>query len=250
MYPILLEIGPFKLHAYGVALVCAFYVDYYLLYRELKRLNYEPKIATDIILWGAIGGIGGSKIWYLLENISQVMADPVGTIFSGYGLVFFGGLVGGTLGVTYVLVRNKLDWLTFSDIVAPLLILGYAIGRTGCFMNGCCYGLNTDLPWGIHIPHLPAGVHVHPTQLYEFALGLSIFFILWRLRLKIKITGQLFFTYFILAGTERFLIEFIRINPKYLWGLSGAQLFALLLVATGAFFLWRPIGKEYRRLRQ
>lgn len=248
MYPILFELGPIKLYSYGLALVMAFYVDYYILHKELKRLKYDPNLATDIIFWGAVGGILGSKIYYLLENISDVIADPLGVIFSGYGLVFFGGLIGGTLGVTWVLVRNKLDWLTFADIVAPLLILGNAIGRCGCFLNGCCYGVETSLLWGLHFPNLPAGMQVHPTQLYEFIAELIIFMILWRMRLTIKVTGSLFFTYFILAGIERFLIEFIRVNPEYIFGLTGAQIFALLLMGTGAYFLKRPIGKEYGTL--
>ncbi len=245
MKQILLEIGPIKIYSYGLALVTAFYVDYFILHRELKRLKYDPRLATDIIFWGAIGGILGSKIYYLIENIADVITDPIGIIFSGYGLVFWGGLIGGTLGVTWVLIRNKLDWLTFADIVAPLLILGYAIGRCGCFMNGCCYGVETSLPWGLHFPHMPAGIHVHPTQVYELITGLTIFAILWKLRLKVKYTGNLFFIYFILAGIERFLIEFIRINPKLLFGLTGAQIIALLLIGTGIYFLVRPIGKEY-----
>ncbi|MFH1852481.1 MAG: prolipoprotein diacylglyceryl transferase [Candidatus Neomarinimicrobiota bacterium] len=245
MLPILFKIGPLKIHSYGLALVLAFYACYYLLHYDLKRLKYDPQLATDIIFFGAVCGILGSKIWYLIENIGAVLADPVGLIISGYGLVFFGGLIGGTLGVTWVLLRNKLDWLTFGDIVAPLLILGYAIGRTGCFMNGCCYGVTTALPWGIHYPHLGPGIQVHPTQLYELTLGLLIFLFLWRRRLRLKTTGSLFFTYLVLAGAERFLIEFIRINPKYLFNLSGAQWFALIIIAIGAYFLKYPPGKAY-----
>ncbi len=250
MQQILLEIGPFKLYSYGLALVTAFYVDYYILQREFKRLKYDPNLATDIVFWAAVGGILGAKIYYLVENIGAVIADPAAVILSGYGLVFWGGLVGGTLGVTFVIWRKKLEWLVIADIVAPLLIMGYAIGRTGCFMNGCCYGLATDLPWGLHFPHQAAGLTVHPTQLYEFSAGLIIFYILWQRRKNIKFTGNLFFTYFILAGSERFLIEFIRINPKYVAGLSGAQIFSILLIAAGTYFLKNPIGREYRNNRK
>lgn len=245
MRQVLFEIGPLSIHSYGLALVIAFYSTYFLLRYDLKRLKYDPQLAADIVFWAAVGGILGAKIYYLAENYRTLLADPVGMIFSGYGLVFWGGLIGGTLGVTYVLYRKKLNWLVFSDLVAPLLILGYAVGRSGCFMNGCCYGVETDLPWGIHFQHLPAGISVHPTQLYEIALGLIIFGYLWWRRLRIKYSGELFFTYFILAGAERFLIEFIRINPKYLFNLTGAQLIAVILIGTGGYFLWKPIGKEY-----
>ncbi len=245
MRQILFEIGPLKVYSYGLALVIAFYSAYFLLHHDLKRLKFKPDLAADIIFWGAIGGILGAKIYYLIENFKDVLVDPVGTIISGFGLVFWGGLIGGTLGVSFVLYRNRLNWLIFSDVVAPLLILGYAIGRTGCFMNGCCHGITTNLPWGIHFHHLAPGVRVHPTQLYEFLLGFGIFLFLWHRRLKIKRSGELFFTYLVLAGSERFVIEFIRVNPKYLLGLTGAQIFGLIIISIGAYFLCHPPGKEY-----
>ena len=90
MYQVLFELGPLKIYGYGLALVTAFYVDYFILHRELKRLKYDPNLATEIVFWAAVGGILGAKIYYLLENFSAVVADPVGIIFSGFGLVFFG----------------------------------------------------------------------------------------------------------------------------------------------------------------
>lgn len=264
MIPILYEIGPLKIHSFGFMLVVAFYSCYFLLSHEMKRLGYPQRIASDIIFYGAIGGILGSKIYYLIENISSVIEDPAGMIFSGAGLVFYGGLIGGTLGVTYVIRKNKFTWIAFGDIVAPLLILGYGIGRIGCFLVGDDYGLPTHLPWGVvfenglppttqfmfqsYYPWIDISgfantlIPVHPTQLYETTLALIIFGILWKLRRSIRHTGDLFFTYMIFAGTERFFIEFLRTNPKYIFIFSGAQIFSILLIGIGTYFLFHPFN--------
>ncbi|MEE8436710.1 MAG: prolipoprotein diacylglyceryl transferase [Candidatus Neomarinimicrobiota bacterium] len=271
MYPVIADFGEFRIfgfnihliiNSYGFMLMAAFYSCYYFLSKDLKRLNYDLKLASDIVFAAAVGGILGSKIYYLIENYERVLLDPKGMIFSGAGLVFLGGLIGGTLAVTWVINKNKLPWLVFADIVAPLLILGYAVGRIGCLLVGDDYGVPTHLPWGISFENgLPpttfavfqtyypwidlkgfeAGVlTVHPTQIYETTIGLMIFIYLWNRRLKIKVKGNLFFTYLILAGTERFLMEFIRTNHKYLFGLSGAQLITTIMIGIGIWFLTHP----------
>lgn len=272
MWPVIADFGRINIfgwqvhlviNSYGFMLMIAFYACYYFLNKDLKRLGYEAKLAADIVFAAAIGGILGSKIYYLLENFNRVIEDPMGMIFSGAGLVFLGGLIGGMLAVTWVLRKNKLPWLRFADIVAPLLILGYAIGRIGCLLVGDDYGIPTHLPWGIAfangIPPTtyqvfnsyfnwinlnsfePGVLKVHPTQIYETTIGLILFIYLWKKRTKIQVTGQLFFIYLIMAGTERFLIEFIRTNPKYLLGLSGAQLITIIMIGIGIWFLKNPV---------
>ncbi len=265
MIPVLFEIGPIKIYSFGFMLVVAFYTTYYLLQKDMKRLGHDVKIASDMIFAAAVGGILGSKIYYLIENIGRVVDDPFGMIFSGSGLVFLGGLMGGTLGVTIVLRKNNLPWIKFADIVAPLLILGYAIGRIGCFLVGDDYGIPTHLPWGVSFENgLPPTTYrvfemvypwvdltgfepgllaVHPTQLYEVTIGFAIFAFLWNRRTKIKVSGSLFFTYFILAGIERFSIEFIRTNDHYMFDLTGAQLISITMIIIGTVGLLRPVSK-------
>jgi len=264
MLPVLFEIGPLKIHSFGFMLVVAFYSCLYFLSKELKRQKLEPNLATDIVFAAAVGGILGAKLYYIIENIGGVnsMSSFMDLAFSGAGLVFFGGLMGGTLGVSIVLWRRKLSWLKFSDIVAPLLMLGYAIGRIGCFMVGDDYGIPTKLPWGVtfenglppttsyyfenYYPWIDLSgfssgiIPVHPTQIYELIIGLGIFMFLWNKRRSVKFYGQLFFTYMILAGIERFLIEFIRTNPKYILGMSGAQIIGILLIIFGTILLKYP----------
>ena len=272
MYPVIYDFGNINIfgfefnpviNSYGFMLMMAFYSCYYFLNKDLKRLGYDSNLSGDIVFAAAVGGILGSKIYYLIENFDRVIADPTGMIFSGAGLVFLGGLMGGTLGVTFVINKNNLSWITFADIVAPLLILGYAIGRIGCLLVGDDYGLPTQLPWGIQFPNgLPPSTYsifqtyypwvnldnfepgvlsVHPTPIYETIIGGLIFYYLYQKRTSVTIVGSLFFTYLILAGTERFIVEFLRVNEKYFIGLSGAQVISILMITIGAWFLMHPV---------
>ena len=274
MFPTIFDFGmidilgfsfPLKIHSFGFMLVIAFYTTYFILDKDLKRLKYEDNLASDLVFWAALGGVLGAKIYHLIENLDQVIADPSGMIFSGSGLVFLGGLIGGTISVSIILYKNKLPWLVFADIVAPLLILGYGIGRIGCFLVGDDYGIPTKLPWGLSFPDgLPPSttyvfenyfpwidiskfdpgiLKVHPTQIYESLICIILFFYLYKSRLKIKVVGSLFFTYLILAGIERFFIEFIRTNEKYFLGIfSGAQIISVFMISIGLLFLFKPVN--------
>lgn len=239
MIPVLFEIGPIKIYSFGAMLVVAFMVNYALLKMQMVRTGRSPEFAGDIIFWAALGGILGSKVYYLIENYKSVIADPMGMIFSGAGLVFLGGLMGGMLAVTILLRKRGESWLEFADLVAPLLIMGYAIGRIGCFLVGDDYGIPTSLPWGLTFPEgMPITlIPVHPTQIYETILGFVIFAILWSIRDKASPVGTVFYMYLILAGLERFFIEFIRTNNEYVFGLTGAQLISIIMISIGTYFL-------------
>ena len=152
MYPVILEIGPIKIYSFGLMLVTAFYTCYGLLYLEMKRLKYDTEIASDIIFWSAVGGVLGAKIYYLIENLDRTIQDPMGMIFSGSGFVFLGGLIGSIICVSIVLKNRNLPWYLFADIIAPLIMIGYAIGRLGCFLVGDDYGLPSSLPWAVSFP--------------------------------------------------------------------------------------------------
>ncbi len=275
MYPVIIDFGiinifGFEFHlaiySFGLMLVVAFYSCYYFLNYDLKLLGYEEKLSSDIIFWAAVGGILGAKIYYLLENIDRVVNsyDPLNMIFSGAGLVFLGGLMGSTICVSFILKKNKVPWLTFANIIGPLIFLGYAIGRLGCFLVGDDYGIPSSLPWAISFPngipptttntfsdlypwvdisaYDPGVITVHPTQLYEAIICFILFLILWKYRKSTKIKDILFFLYLFLAGVERFFIEFIRTNQKYVFELfSGAQVISIMMIIIGLYFMKNPI---------
>ena len=275
MYPVIIDFGiinifGFEFHlaiySFGLMLVVAFYSCYYFLNYDLKLLGYEEKLSSDIIFWAAVGGILGAKIYYLLENIDRVINsyDPMNMVFSGAGLVFLGGLMGSTICVSFILKKNKVPWLTFANIIGPLIFLGYAIGRLGCFLVGDDYGIPSSLPWAISFPngipptttntfsdlypwvdisaYDPGVITVHPTQLYEAIICFILFLILWKYRKSTKIKDILFFLYLFLAGVERFFIEFIRTNQKYVFELfSGAQVISIMMIIIGLYFMKNPI---------
>ena len=275
MYPVIIDFGVinilgFEFHlaiySFGLMLVVAFYSCYFLLNAELKILGYDEKLASDIIFWSAFGGILGAKIYYLIENIDRVLDsyDPLGMIFSGAGLVFLGGLIGSIICVSFVLKKNSLPWLTFANIIGPLIFLGYAIGRLGCFLVGDDYGIPSKLPWAMSFPNgipptttsifsdlypwidisdfEPGLLTVHPTQLYEAIGCFLLFFLMWRNRKAPSLKDNLFFLYIFLAGVERFIIEFLRTNQKYLLDtFSGAQILSLVMIIVGLYFLKHPI---------
>ena len=268
MFPVIYDFGPINIfgfqfdlviYSFGLMLVLAFYSCYFFLNYDLKLLGYDEKLASDIIFWSALGGVVGAKLYYLLENIDKVIIDPSGMIFSGSGLVFLGGLGGSTFAVTIVLKFYNVSWLKFANIIAPLIFLGYAIGRIGCFLVGDDYGIPSKVPWAVSfengIPPTTSDVFeryypwinisgfeegllkVHPTQIYEACICLMLFIIIWKFRQNPKIKSKLFFLYLILAGIERFFIEFIRTNEKYFLEIfSGAQIISFLLFAIGIYY--------------
>lgn len=260
MLPVLFEIGGFKVTSFGVMIALSFLAAGWLLARELKHRQMDPEAAWDLAGWAAICGILGAKLYYLVLHFDETALDPWAALLSRSGLVWYGGLIGGALGVLFRLHQLKLPVWKVADSVAPALALGYAIGRVGCFLVGDDYGGPTNAPWGVAFPEgappstaanlrafgveVPAGVpdtavlSVHPTQLYETGMTLVILALLVRLRPRLASTpGQLFFVWLALAGVERFIVEIFRAKDDRLLGMfSVAQLISVLLVATAAAF--------------
>jgi phosphatidylglycerol:prolipoprotein diacylglycerol transferase len=241
-----LHLGPLTLQSFGVCFALAFVGSGALVARRLAELGKPVDWAYEIVFAAAVGGLVGSRIDYLAQNWSAVSDDLLGNLFSGSGLVWFGGLVGGALGVLVWAWRRGLFSAVLLDVCAPALALGYALGRIGCQISGDGdYGTRTDLPWGMAYPHgtRPTHVDVQPTPIYEtFAMGLAAL-LLWRLRDRYR-PGVLFGIYLVLAGAERLLVEFIRRNETIFIGLTQPQLISLAMVAVGAaLVIWlRPLA--------
>ncbi len=235
----------------------AFLVGAGVLSRELQRKGESPDTAWRLMGWAMLGGVAGAKVYYLLLTWPETAAHPTQAILSRSGLVWYGGFIGAAALVLWRLRRERRPVWLHADAFAPALALAYGVGRVGCFLAGDDYGVPTSLPWGVAFPHgLPpstaynlrtqfglavnsavpdsAVIAVHPTQLYEVAMTLVIFAVLWLLRRAWVQPGRLFFLYLVLAGTERFVAEIWRAkDDRFFAELTAAQLISLALVGVG-----------------
>jgi len=167
-------------------------------------------------------------------------------ILTGAGFTWYGGLIGGVIGVTLCIRRYGFSWLEIMDAVAPAIAVGHGIGRIGCHLAGDGdWGPPTTLPWGVAYTNAiigwdyPPGVRVHPSALYETIAYLLVFAVLWGMRTTPRPVGSLFWGYLLLSSLARFVIEFVRINPPLAFGLSEAQMISLILMMIGAVMLTR-----------
>jgi phosphatidylglycerol:prolipoprotein diacylglycerol transferase len=236
-----IDLGPITLQTFGICFALAFLFSGALVARRLKEIGKSPDWAYEMTFFALVGGLVGARIDYLIENWSSVSGDLLGSIFSGTGLVWLGGLIGGALGVVLWAWRRGFLNLTLLDVCAPSLAVGYAVGRIGCQLSGDGdYGIRSDLPWAMSYPDgtVPTEDRVHPTPVYEtLTMGL-VALLLWRLRDRFK-PGVLFALYLLFAGLERFLVEFIRRNDAVVAGLTVPQLISLCMAVAGVAWLAR-----------
>jgi phosphatidylglycerol:prolipoprotein diacylglycerol transferase len=265
---------------------------YWAYYENKKQLLPQPKtqqvtvhpseLMGSILLWAAICGFAGAKLFNALENWGEFMKDPVGMLVGFSGLTFYGGLICGGAAVLYIARKHGIKPLDMLDIGGPGMMLAYGIGRIGCQMSGDgdwgIYNLNAkphwlswmpDWMWGFKFPHnvnnegniipgyigkfnheLPAPVY--PTSFYESVICILLFLFLWSIRDRIKIPGVMFGIYMILNGVERFFIELIRVNTKYhVAGISftQAEMISLLMVIGGASLIVNGLNKKQTLLK-
>ena len=282
MFPTLYDFGPITIwgkttppigiHSYGIMMALAFLSVLVGLQRELPRKNFDVQLAYSIVFRAVVFGVLGAKIYYVIEFRDL-------SAFSG--LVWYGGLIAGSVAVLYTIYRSGSPILPIIDAIGPLLLLGHGIGRIGCLLAGDgCYGRRCTLswPWGMEFP---AGIKptidrvsgevfsVYPTPLYDFLLMVLAFSLFWRFRKKLeRVPGVIFGLVLISLGVERFIIEFWRRNEKYVYwqdgpvffnklefsdqlsmpfGFTGSQLISiLLLIPIGIFLVYwsrkQPIG--------
>lgn len=246
MIPDDLHIGPIPIHVFGICLALAFLAAGKIASLEFERKGWDPEVASRALVYAAVGGVVGSRLWVVLESFPDFLANPLDYLLTGKGFVFYGGLLGGALAVTWLFHRSGIRWLAGADAVAPAIAVGQAIGRIGCQLAGDGdWGKVTTVPWGMAYPHAvvgwpyPPGVYVHPTPVYETILYLLTFAFLWRMRRRPHPDGTIIAWYLILSATFRFLVECLRIEPVIAFGLTSAQLMAFVLIPVGIAVLWR-----------
>jgi phosphatidylglycerol:prolipoprotein diacylglycerol transferase len=235
-----IHIGPIDLQTFGICFALGFLAAGAVTGRRFRELGMPADRGYEMVFASLIGGVVGSRLGYLVENWDEVSDDLLGNLFSGSGLVWQGGLVGGAGAVLlWARWRRWFNW-QMADTAAIPLALGYAIGRVGCQLSGDGdYGVASDLPWAMAYPDgtVPTTEEVHPTPIYEtLTMGLAAL-ALWRLRDRFA-PGILFGLYLIFAGGERLLVEFIRRNDSVLAGLTLAQLISIALLAFGTAVIY------------
>lgn len=244
MYPILFDWGPLHLRFYGLLAVLALLIAAAILKRHFQQSQILDTLAGDLIFILFVSGLFGARLTYVMLNWASFRTDilSVFKIWEG-GLVFYGGFLA-ALGATWVFAQKKsIPFLKLTDLVAPALALGHAIGRLGCFMAGCCYGKPSILPWSVTFRHpeslAPLGIPLHPTQTYEALGNLILFGILFLLLAKKWKTGTTTSAYLIGYGVMRFFLEFFRGDERgFFWALSTSQWFAFAAVFAGLFLLF------------
>ena len=247
MKSILFSFGPFHLYSYGLLIAFGVFLSLKLMERELQRDPIGSKtLVQDLVLVTVVAGFLGARLYYVFENFSWYLENPI-KIFAVWegGLIFYGGVAGSLLGVFLFSKWKKNSLLHSLDFLIPYVALTQAFGRIGCFMNGCCLGGYCPYPWAVTFPDGPE--HVHPVQLYEAFYLLVIFFSLSWFRQKKTAHGQVFSVYLISYGIGRFFIEFFRIgNPSWLF-LTHNQWISLTLMSLGTvsfFILQRKKSKH------
>jgi len=232
MYPVLFRVGDFEITSFGVLMGVAAVVGIWMFEREARRSGLSDAAGYAAIA-GVLGGMLGAKLLWTIEFSNT--APLTSLLFSRGGLSWFGGLMGGVGAGLWVLRRHGVPIVRALAAATPALAIGHAIGRIGCFLVGDDYGKPSQLPWAVAFPQglPPTDVPVHPTQLYETVLLVPLAWMLIRWRRQGMADHIVLGRYFILAGTIRFAIEFIRINRRIVGPLTLAQLISLLLIAGG-----------------
>ncbi|MEO8193153.1 MAG: prolipoprotein diacylglyceryl transferase [Gemmatimonadales bacterium] len=261
-HPVSYKFGPLQFTGFGFAMLLTFVIGQIITQHEMERRGENPEPVGDMVFAAVIGGLLGAKIYY------AILTGDIGSLLSRAGFVFWGGLIGGIIAVTAVIRKKKLSVARVSDSVALSLPAAYAVGRTGCWAVGDDYGRPWNGPWAVAFPEgappstvanmssmfgvkFPPGmspsevVAVHPTQLYEVLMGIVMFFILFRFRTHKHGDGWMFGFYCLLAGLERFIVEFFRAKDDrfFAGGLTAAQIIALAFALFGAVWMymrWNP----------
>ena len=244
-----IDLGPLTIQTFGISFALAFLVAAGILGRRFRELDKPADWTWEMTFAVLVGGLVGSRIDYMFQNWDKVSDDFFGNLFSGTGLVWYGGVIGGALGaVIWARRRGWLGW-HLADVASVPLAMGYAIGRIGCQVSGDGdYGEPSDLPWAMAYPNgtVATDEEVHPTPIYETLAMSTVAMLLWHLRDRLG-NGLLFALYLVLAGIERFLVEFVRRNEAVLGGLTLAQLFSLAMIA-GGVALWMGVRGRARPL--
>lgn len=268
MHPHLFDIFGLEIRSFGLMAAIGLLLAFWLVKVRSRQAGEDPEVLADILFFSMIGGLIGARLLYVIRNYEQEFAGDFIKVFkiNQGGIVFQGGFIGALIVAWFFCKKKNFDFLKGLDIIAPAIALGHAMGRIGCFLNGCCFGgicstgpsvrfPKDSLPYFHQARHhaqqltqngmMPEySLPVHPTQIYSFFANLAICAALVVVTKKVKAKGQLFALYLMLYGTWRLMVEFLRDDQTRHFGLSLAQYIAIGQFAVGAA-LWCYFAKKF-----
>ena len=252
MHPVLFDFGPFTIYSYGVLLAAAYLLGLQFALVRARARGLDSQRVMDLGIWIIISALVGAKLLLLIVDFRQFTGPADLVSLARSGGVFYGGLIAAVAVALLYLRRHKLPLWTTTDVFAPGIALGHVVGRLGCLLAGCCFGRETSVPWAITFHDraalaqgTPLGVPLHPTQLYEAgAEALILVFLLATERRGRTFPGRTFWSYMLLYGISRFIIEFYRGDSRGLvfGAVSTSQFVSIVLVPLSLamlFFLGR-----------
>lgn len=233
VYPTI-QLGPLTIHLWGVAVAIAFLTGLHFVLRDARKQHLSPDLIYDLAFIVIASSMVGGRILYVIlnwkaDNLNLIEAFK---IWNG-GLAFFGGFLAAVIAAAIYLRAKKLDFWVYADLVAPYIPLAHAIGRVGNILAGQQVGKLTSMPWGVFYQ----GAVRHHTAIYEMIGLLALFSIMMALRQRRHIRSQLFLAYLMMYSVLRFFIEFFRLDLTYIFGLTSAQIFCILLFIASGFLL-------------
>lgn len=249
MFPVIAEFGPITIYSFGVLMAAGFYFGSMVSVNEYERRGGNGDELWNLLVWVFLIGLASSRILSIFNNPQAFFEAPVSELLAGSGFVWYGGFLGGAAAAWILGRRRGMSFVTLADCCGPGLALGQAFGRIGCHVSGDGdWGTVTTLPWGVAYTNgiapweHPPGVLVHPTPLYEAAAYTLVFAVLWKWRHRNPPLGSLFAAYLIGNGFFRFLVEFIRVEPRLAFGLSQAQFIGFGMTVAGIAWLFSLRG--------
>jgi len=248
MYPVLFSLGGLTIYTYGVVAALALIAAGYVINRLLRHRGLPGEYAYEMVLAAALGGFAGARTYWLVQHWDIARSDLVHHALSGAGFTWYGGLAGGFVAVAAWSAYRRIPLGVTANVMAPAIALGYAVGRVACQLAGDgTYGRPSGLPWAVSYPHgmVPTALPVQPTPVYETLIMLAVFWGLYRLARRSQPNWYVFAWFLVLSGSERLAVEFLRLNPKWLLGLTAPQWFALAGIGAGAALL---LAIRYGRL--
>lgn len=240
MLPTIFKIGPMEIRSYGLMLMLAFVMGIYLLIQEGKREEIEKGKIFDFGFYIITISLIFSRIVFVLLNLSEYLKDPFSILWPIAGLSFHGGLAGGILVGIYFAKKNKIPFFKLADIASLSLAVGLAIGRLGCFLNGCCAGHSSNLPWAVKFKDIE--YFAHPSQIYDSLLNLFLFIFLLSMKKYKRYDGYIFFLYLLGSAISRFFVEFTRsgASARILFlNLTEGQVFCVVLFMFSVMMLMK-----------